>query len=345
MATTGYQLAANAANITGTFANLTNALAENDSTASFTTATMNATATMELTNFGFASLVPSGATIDAVNLKTRQAATLGSTTSVVRLPGASSTTNTESDTSLTTREYTNQPRPGGGSWTRNDILDGSLAFRFTAVALNSTTSRTYSLAWAEIEVIYSTTQEFERSVAVDLSPAIAAAGESFSVFEAAADVDASVSIATAGQVPSSSQIAFDAVSNSGSSVADPIEWTHTPVGTPRGVFVGIAVNSGSGQDTIVSVTYGGTAMTRVGRAVHSTGETGQAYMYFLGSNIPTGAQTVSIDVNNTTLSKWGMCVTVTAGADTQLAGTTGFATTTGILENPEVTVTGISGAS
>lgn len=145
-------------------------------------------------------------------------------------------------------------------------------------------------------------------------------------------------------------IAFDATTEATAGTSDPMEWTHTPSGTPRGVFVGIVRNTGSGQDEVSGVTYGGVSMTRVpnstadDKADDSAGETGSSYMYFLGSSIPTGDQTVSINYTNATSTRWAACVTVTAGGDTQLAGDE-YTPIEADTANPSITVTGISGAS
>ena len=163
MATTGYLLAANVSQIVNTnltYSNLTNALAENDSTASGTTTSKNATATLEFSNFGFDSAVPSGATIDQVNLKIRGSATSGASVQACLLR-ISTTDGSETsigtfNASLQTAETLNYTRPGGGSWTRDDLLNGTLVARARSLQPNNTTSRTYAWAWVEVEVVYST---------------------------------------------------------------------------------------------------------------------------------------------------------------------------------------------
>jgi hypothetical protein len=79
-------------------------------------------------------------------------------------------------------------------------------------------------------------------------------------------------------------------------------------------------------DLITSVTYGGVAMTRVNTAKDTVDEPGGSYCYFLGSGIPTGAQTVSIDHTATTTTKIAVCITITADSDTIVAAS-------GIVEN------------
>ena len=67
--------------------------------------------------------------------------------------------------------------------------------------------------------------------------------------------------------------------------------SHTPVGTPKGAVV-VIVGGAYDVDEVTGVTYGGTAMTRTVRAQDSAVELGVAYIYFLGSSVPTGAQDV-----------------------------------------------------
>ena len=99
-------------------------------------------------------------------------------------------------------------------------------------------------------------------------------------------------------------------------------WTHTPVtATPCGVVVMIAQNVVS-TDLITGVTYGGVAMTRIatdGFAQDTVGEPGAAYVYFLGSNVPTGAQSVAVTVSSGTDAKTGWAVTLSGDADQAIA--------------------------
>ncbi len=67
------------------------------------------------------------------------------------------------------------------------------------------------------------------------------------------------------------------------------------------------------------MTYGGVAMTEVAASpnAHGTGETSVVHCYFLGANIPTGAQTVTATVSGTT-TKRGYSVTLTAAKNTEV---------------------------
>lgn len=90
----------------------------------------------------------------------------------------------------------------------------------------------------------------------------------------------------------------------------------TPVGTPRGVWVGICQGTND-TDTITGVTYGGTAMTRVHRFVGTAGEHTVQYAYFLGSSVPTGAQDAVISTSSST-GKHCIVMTFTAADDTEI---------------------------
>lgn len=122
-------------------------------------------------------------------------------------------------------------------------------------------------------------------------------------------------------------IAHDATSGShtgtSSSTGD-FSWTHTPVGTPRGVLVLIVLNA-EAIDEIAGVTYGGQAMTEVALSplLHATGsEDGTVYGYFLGSSVPAGAQTVQVTTSGSTRAKTAQCMTMTAAKDTAVDDTT-----------------------
>ncbi len=109
-------------------------------------------------------------------------------------------------------------------------------------------------------------------------------------------------------------IAFDAETSSESTQATDITISHTPVGTPKGVLVLISQGD-TGDDTITGVTYGGTAMTEMSNSPSiGVGEASALYAYFLGSNVPTGAQDAVISPN---ASRLRLCsvITLTGAAD------------------------------
>lgn len=128
-------------------------------------------------------------------------------------------------------------------------------------------------------------------------------------------------------------VTFDAVTED-VGAGDPRNFTHTPVGTPRAVVL-IVVHNASSADIMVGATYGGVAMTRVRTDADTAGEPGRSYIYFLGSSIPTGAQTVSEDRTGAVATAVSYCVTFTASADTEVIDHDG---TNGDIANPQVTL-------
>lgn len=131
-------------------------------------------------------------------------------------------------------------------------------------------------------------------------------------------------------------VAFDATSGSAAlvSTATTATWTHTPVGTPAAVCV--LIPQGVNTDQVSGVTYGGAALSRVRLDARSATETCASYIYFLGNNIPTGAQTVAV-VSTGTNPKWPQVITWTASGDCGVAFQAGA--DAGIIANPSLTLT------
>jgi hypothetical protein len=111
-------------------------------------------------------------------------------------------------------------------------------------------------------------------------------------------------------------VAFDAQTNRGDAIDT--TFTHTPVGTPRGVlFVCLHTIA---QDQVISVTYGGVTMNEVSNspflAVAGT-KPATAEVFFLGAGIPTGVQNVVVDRGGTSAGRL-IVVSVTAASDTTI---------------------------
>lgn len=121
-------------------------------------------------------------------------------------------------------------------------------------------------------------------------------------------------------------VAFDAETEAIRTLLDdPMTWTHTPVGTPRGVVVA-AVHGTSSTDHVLTITYGGVSMTEIIRRTDTATEPGAAELWFLGEAIPTGAQTISADLATATTDdihfiSWS----VTAADDTEVIDSDGLA--------------------
>ncbi|MCI0564015.1 MAG: hypothetical protein MN733_36530, partial [Nitrososphaera sp.] len=130
-------------------------------------------------------------------------------------------------------------------------------------------------------------------------------------------------------------VAFDAATNSTEGTGN-LSWTHLPVGTPRAVIVCIMVNGSS--DEVTSVTYGGASMTEVlgSPNIKTTGEAGVEHIYFLGSNIPTGNQNVTVTVSGNA-TKIATAITLTASTDTEVVDSDGTINSDS-QANPSVTL-------
>ncbi len=162
MATTGLKLGTGAANttvLTMAFGTTGNVLINDDTTSSSGAVTAkNAEAYITVSNFGFNSAIPVGANISQVNVSVRATCTTGAT-SHEAIPVITATLGTvipDNNTSLTTVTSSNITRPGGGRWTRADLLDGTFTVRLHSLQPNNTTSRTYQFAWVKVEVVYTT---------------------------------------------------------------------------------------------------------------------------------------------------------------------------------------------
>src|SRR3990167_10680032 len=100
-------------------------------------------------------------------------------------------------------------------------------------------------------------------------------------------------------------VAHDASSEShtgttGSASEASFSWSHTVVGTPKGVFVLVFT---IGTDNLAtSVTYGGVTMLALGTdggvARDTATEPGVVKLFYLGSGVPTGNQTVVVNRTN-----------------------------------------------
>jgi hypothetical protein len=110
------------------------------------------------------------------------------------------------------------------------------------------------------------------------------------------------------------EVAFDAATESvRTATTDPYTFDHTPAGTPAAVVL-TAVHGTSSTDHISTVTYGGVSMSRVVRATDTATEPGAAEIWFLGKSVPTGTQTLSIDLTSATTDDFHfVAITLTSG--------------------------------
>lgn len=139
-------------------------------------------------------------------------------------------------------------------------------------------------------------------------------------------------------------VAYDTASFNTSTFTTDTSWTHTPVGTPRCVIVLVFDYTYTGGDVISGVTYGGVAMTQMALSpvnfTMGSEADSRIFAYFLGTGIPSGAQTVLIDVGpgGFAVGAKAAAITCTAAGDTTVEDTSTNESTTGTTA-PSVALT------
>ena len=116
-------------------------------------------------------------------------------------------------------------------------------------------------------------------------------------------------------------VAFDASSEShtgttASTSEASFSWTHTPVGTPAGVYVfTFSALATTATDAATGVTYNGVALENCKplSAVDTASEPCNLRVWRHTGVPSTGAQTVAVTRLNDTTRVYAVCVTVTAG--------------------------------
>ena len=91
-------------------------------------------------------------------------------------------------------------------------------------------------------------------------------------------------------------------------------WTHTVVGTARGILVFAFTNADA--DNNLSVTYGGVLVPKVAgaQAIDTTTEPGRCSAFFLGSGIPAGNQSVVVTRQNNANTCYAVSISVTSNS-------------------------------
>lgn len=113
--------------------------------------------------------------------------------------------------------------------------------------------------------------------------------------------------------------------------------TFSHVGAASGIngVVLALVHGVSSTDHVSAASYGGVAMTRKQRNVDTATELGAAEIWFLGSGIPQGTQTVSYTPGATTDDFHAVCITLLAARDTETIDNDGISEN---VANPSVTL-------
>lgn len=108
-------------------------------------------------------------------------------------------------------------------------------------------------------------------------------------------------------------------------------FTHTPSGTPKGVLIAAAQDLGTTDESVSAPVYGGVTIPLVtptsgaNPLISTAGaEDSVVYLWFKGSGIPTGAQTVTWDVNATGSVKTLWVVTFTASGDIEIVSAAAY---------------------
>lgn len=98
---------------------------------------------------------------------------------------------------------------------------------------------------------------------------------------------------------------------------DPFTFSHagqvSGSGGVQGVLVWV-INGTISTDEVNAVTYGGVALTQVGNAVDTATELGRCQVWFGGSGLPAGSQTVSVDFTSATATDQHIVVQTLTGA-------------------------------
>lgn len=157
--------------VSGTWVNPTNVQADDGAVAAITRGTTkNSQDDREQAGYGFDSSIPVGATIDQVDIEVEHR--VQTTSNVCFLEnlayanGVEGAVNSDSlePIVLTARAYTSYARPGGGGWTRNDLLNANFKTRIRARNGNNATSNTWEWDYIRVKVTYTTEVTTDKTI-------------------------------------------------------------------------------------------------------------------------------------------------------------------------------------
>ncbi len=169
--------------VSGTWTNPTNVQSDNGAVASTTLAVKNTTVERQQGGYGFDSALPASAVITSVAIEVEHRVSTNGSIATLRNYARISTTaganndNSAEPTTLTVQTFSAYGRPGGGSWTRADLLDATFTTRIAAVQGNSATSCTYEWDYISVTVVYEVLPPgLGTIVGMDMASAAAAGG-------------------------------------------------------------------------------------------------------------------------------------------------------------------------
>jgi hypothetical protein len=147
--------------LSGTWADQANAFAANGSVVAITRGTTkNSQDDCEYAGFDFDSVIPAGATINSVAVEVRHrvqsTANLCFLENFASVGGTAGAVNSDSaePVTLTEVQYAAYARPGGGAWTRDDLLDANFKTTLRARNGNNATSNTWEWDYIRVVVDY-----------------------------------------------------------------------------------------------------------------------------------------------------------------------------------------------
>jgi hypothetical protein len=118
--------------------------------------------------------------------------------------------------------------------------------------------------------------------------------------------------------------------------SNPMTWSHAGGTGPKGVLIGI-IHGTSSTDHVTSVSYGTRVLTRIQRNTDTATESGAAEWWFVGSSIPAGTQTVTVNLATATTDDiHGISITLNATADLAILSKGGVSEN---AANPSVALT------
>lgn len=148
--------------VSGTWTNPTNVQADDNAVAAVTIAAKNTTFERQQGNYDFDSEIPAGSTINSVALEVEHRVTTTAgiafleSLAYISSTGGAVNSNDAEPTTLTAESFANYARPGGGSWTRADLLNGTFSTGIRGRSGNSATS--FTCEWDYIRVVVDYTE-------------------------------------------------------------------------------------------------------------------------------------------------------------------------------------------